>query len=175
MSVVKPPLFFWIGEWYLYIRSENTSEEIADYTANTVHGKNIKSIIDANEELELGCKVAASAAHDANDYCAPGRHEACGGRDGDEAGDGTGAEANGAPFLLEAVVEENPDNTGAAGGEMRDVASYQGADVHCQDRAAVEAEPADPEEDGAEEDVGDAVRTVGKAVVSAISGTLAEH
>lgn len=137
--------------------------------------KDIKTVVDANEELELGGKVTAETAHDTDDDGTPGRHEARSRSNGNEAGDGAGAETDGAPLLLEAVVEEGPGDAAAAGGEVGHVAGHDGADVHGQGRAAVEAEPTDPEEDGAEDDVGDVVGSVGEAVVAAVPRALAEH
>ena len=138
-------------------------------------GEDIEAVVDANEELDLGGEVADNGAHDTDDEAAPGSNETRRGRDGDEAGDGTGAETDGAPLLLESIIEEHPRNTTAGGSEVGDVASHNGADVHGQGGTAVEAKPADPEEDGAEDDVGDVVRAVGQAVVVVVAGALAEH
>lgn len=157
--------------------------------------KDVERIIDANQELELGGKVAADAGNNTNNDSAPvavstqivtgegcqreeslpGGHETSSRRDTDKTGDGTGAEANGAPLLLQAVVEQDPGQTGHGSGEVRHVARVDGLEVHGEGRAAVEAEPADPQEDGPEDDVGDVVWAVGQAVVLVIAGALAEH
>lgn len=138
-------------------------------------GKDVEGVVDARQELELGGKVAAGAAAEADDDGAPGGDEAGGGGDGDEARDGAGAEADGAPFPLEAVVEQDPGEAAARGGQVGHVAGHDGAEVHGQRGAAVEAEPADPEEDGAEDDVGHAVRAVWEALRLGVARSLAEH
>lgn len=58
---------------------------------------------------------------------------------------------------------------------MGDNAGHDGAQVGGERTAAVEAEPANPEEDGAKDDVGDVVRTVGQAAGVVVAGALAEH
>lgn len=58
---------------------------------------------------------------------------------------------------------------------MGDEAGHDGADVGSEGRATVEAEPADPQEHRAEDDVGDVVWAVGKTIGCAVSGALAEH
>jgi hypothetical protein len=58
---------------------------------------------------------------------------------------------------------------------MGDHARHDGAHVCREGRAAVEAEPADPEEDGAEHDVGDVVRTGRQAADVVVAPPLAQH
>lgn len=71
----------------------------------------------------------------------------------DESHDGSSAEPNGAPLLLEAVIHEHPRQTTHRTSEVR-VDDREGRlDVGRERGTAVESEPADPEEDGAEEDV----------------------
>lgn len=157
------------------VRSKDTGEDVADHAADTVDGKDIKTVIDVEDELELGAKVAKDTTADTDDDGSPGPDEAGSRGDGDEARDGTGAETDGAPLLLEAVIEKSPGNGAARGSEVGHVAGHDSADVHAESGTAVEAEPADPEEDGAEHDVGDVVRTVREAVVARVAGALAEH
>lgn len=59
-------------------------------------------------------------------------------------GDGSTAEADGAPLALEAVVHETPGEAADAGGDVGDDAGHDGAQVCGEGAAAVEAEPADP-------------------------------
>lgn len=158
-----------------YLRSEDAGADVTDHAADAVDGEDIESIVNTDEELELGSEVADDAANDAHDEGAPGGDEAGAGGDDDEAGDGTGAEANGGPLALEAEIEEDPGETAHRGGQVGVEAGDDGADVHGEGGAAVEAEPADPEEDGADDDVGDVVRPPGHAGVVAVAGALAEH
>lgn len=138
-------------------------------------GKDVEGIVNANEELELGGKVAANSTHDTDDEASPRSHETRSRRNRNKAGNGAGAEANGAPFLLQTVIEQDPSNTTDGGSQVGDEAGHDGADVHAQGGTTVEAEPADPEEDGADDDVCDAVGAVGQAVVLVVAGALAEH
>lgn len=157
------------------LRSKDTRHDVACHTADAVDGKDVEGIVDANEELELGGKVAANGTDDADDEAAPGSDETRSGRNRNKTGNGAGAEANRAPFLLQAVVEQDPSDTADGGGQVGDEAGHDGADVHAQGGTTVEAEPADPEEDGADDDVCDAVGAVREAVVLVVSGALAEH
>lgn len=58
---------------------------------------------------------------------------------------------------------------------MGDDTGHDGAEVGAEGAAAVEAKPADPEEDGADDDVGDVVRAVGEAMAGVVAMALAEH
>lgn len=157
------------------LRSKDTGENVANDTANTVDSKDIEGLVDADEELELGGEVAADTADDADDEGTPGGDEASGRGDGNEAGDGAGAEANGGPLTLQAEIEQYPGQGGHGGGELGVVAGHDGADVHAQGGTAVETEPADPEEDGAKDDVGDIVGAPGHTGVLRVARTLSEH
>lgn len=157
------------------IRSKDTSEDVANHAADTVDGKDIKTVIDVEDELELGGKVAKDTTADTDDDSSPGLDEASSRGDGNETRDGTRAETDSAPLLLETVIEKSPGNGTARGGKVGHVAGHDGANVHAESRTTVEAEPTDPEEDGAEHDVGDVVRTVGETVVARVTSTLAEH
>ena len=94
-------------------------------------------------------------------------------RDSDEASNGTRAEADRRPLALEAVVPEHPGEATDARSEVGDDARLRRAEVRSERRAAVEPEPAEPEEDRAEHDVGRVVGLVRQAL-SAISAALAE-
>jgi hypothetical protein len=64
----------------------------------------IKAVVVAENKLELRGKVADGAGHKAKEDGGGRADETRAGRDGDEAGDGAGAEADGGPLALEAVV-----------------------------------------------------------------------
>jgi hypothetical protein len=157
------------------VRSKDTREQVADDATNAVLSEDIHGLINANEELDLGGKVADDTANDTEDDGSPGGDVAGGRGDGDEAGNGTRAEADGAPLLVEAVIEQAPGEATDASSNVGNKASHDSAEVGSEGRATVEAEPADPEEDGAKDDVGDVVRAVGKAINLAVAGALAEH
>lgn len=58
---------------------------------------------------------------------------------------------------------------------MSDDASHDGAEVRGEGGATVEAEPSDPEENRAEDDVGDVVRPVRETRGLGVAGALSEH
>ena len=94
-------------------------------------------------------------------------------RDSDEASNGTRAEPDRRPLALEAVVPEHPSEAADARREVGDDARLRCAEVRCEGRAAVEAEPAEPEEDRAQHDIGRVVGLVRQALC-AIPAALAE-
>ena len=156
-------------------RSEDTGQDVANHTTNTVDGEDVKSIVNTNQELELGGEVAADTADDTNNNGTVSGDEAGGRGNTNEARNGTGAEADGAPLLLKTVVEEDPGKTTHAGRQVGDVASEDGLEVHAERGTTVEAEPTNPQEDGAENNVSDVVRAVRKTVVLVVASALAEH
>lgn len=153
---------------------EDTGEEVTDDTANTVLSEDIKSVVDVDEELELGGVVAGGASDNTVDDSSPGSDETRAGSDGDETSNDTGAEADGRPLLLKTVVEETPGDTTNGSSNLGDDASHDTTEVSREGGTTVEAEPADPEEDCAEDNVGDVVGTVVE-LVGAVAATLSEH
>lgn len=137
--------------------------------------KDIKTVIDVDKELELSSKVANHTAADSKNDGGPRLHEAGSRSNNDKTRDGTRAETDGAPLLLKTVVEQDPGDSTARGSQVGHVTCHHCANVHGEGRATVEAEPADPEEDRAENDVGYIMRTVGKTVVVVVASALAEH
>jgi hypothetical protein len=101
----------------------------------------VEAVVVAEDELELGGKVADGAGHEAEEDGGGAADEAARGRDRDEAGDGARAEADGGPLALEAPVPEHPRQPADARGEVGDDARLRGAEVGGKGRAAVEAEP----------------------------------
>ena len=125
--------------------------------------EDIEGVVGADEELELRRNIAAESTDNAEDDGRPGRNETRGRGDGDETGDGARAETDDGPFLLEAVIEQHPGDGTRGCGEVGDDASHDGAEVRGEGRAAVEAEPAHPEKDGAKDDMRHIVGAVGQA------------
>lgn len=157
------------------VSSEEGGQDVTGHTANGVLGKDIQTVVNAKDKLELGGKVAHDSTDDTVDDSSPGGDETRGRGDGNEAGNGTRAEADSGPLLLQAVVEQAPGDTGDGGSQVGDQAGHDGAQVSSQGGTTVEAEPADPEEDGSEHDVGDVVGAVGQALGLVVAGALAEH
>lgn len=146
-----------IGE---YERGEKSGQQITDNTTDTMDGEDIEGIVGAHDKFELRGYVAADAADDAEDDSRPRRDVSGGRRDGHEARDGAGTEADDGPLPLEAVIEEDPGDAANGGREMGDDASHDGAKIRSKRGTAVETEPTDPEEHGTEDDVRDVVRPV---------------
>jgi len=145
---------------------EEAGEDVADETADGVHGEDIEGIVNAEEELELGGIVGAGGSNNTVDNCGPGGHETGTGGDGYETGDDTGAESHGGPFAFETVVHHAPGDSADGGCEIGHDGCHYGAQVGGQSRTGVEAEPANPEEDRADYDVGNVVWTVVKFMSS---------
>jgi hypothetical protein len=157
------------------IRSEETSQEVADDTTDTVLSEHIEALINAKDKLELGAKVASDGADNTEDNSSPRGNVTSARGDGNETGNDTGAEADSAPLALKAVVEKAPGEASNAGGDVGDDAGHDSAEVRGKSGTTVEAEPANPEENGSENDVGDVVGTVGETVNLAVAGALSEH
>src|SRR5690606_5205828 len=83
---------------------------------------------------------------------------AAGGGDGDQAGDGAGGGAQGGEGAVADLLVGEPAEDGGAGGHLG-VDEHQRADavVVAEPRAGVEAEPAEPQQGGAEHDQREAV------------------
>lgn len=73
-------------------------------------GKDIKTVVNVDEELDLGGEVAEDTTADSDNDGCPGLHETRSRSDGNETRNGTGAETDSAPLLLETVIEEDPGN-----------------------------------------------------------------
>lgn len=166
---------FCISRTSCNLRSKKTSQEVANDTTDTVLGKHIEAFIDTENKLELRSKVAADTTDDTEDESRPGGDVTSTGGDGDETGNGTGAETNRGPLLLKPVIEENPSKTSGASSEMSDDEGHGSTVVGGEGGTTVEAEPTDPEENRPENDVGDVVRAVGEAVDLGVAGALTQH
>lgn len=157
------------------LRGKEARHQVSGDAADSVHGENIERIVNAKDHLQLGGKVANDGAHDTKDKRGPGRHVPGGGRDGNETGNDTAAEADRAPLPLEPVIKQAPGQAADTGRDVRHDAGHDGAHVGAEGAAAVEAEPADPEENGAQDDVGDVVGTVRQTVDLGVAGASSEH
>jgi hypothetical protein len=158
-----------------HLRSKERSQKITNDATHAMLRKNIQRIIDPNHILQLRRIITADRAHDPEDDRRPSGHEPTRGCDGDETGYRAGAEADGAPLPLEAVVEQDPGHAPDRGSEMGHHARHDRAHVRTEGRAAVEAEPADPEEDRAENDVRHVVWTVRQATGIIVSSPFSQH
>lgn len=137
--------------------------------------KDIEGIVDTNPELNLGSQVARNAANDAIDDGRPGRYKSSGRSDSDQACNDTTAEADSAPFLLQAVVHQTPGEATDASRDMGHNAGQNCTQVRAESATTVKAEPAHPEEDSSENDVRYVVWAVWKTVGLVISSSPSEH
>ncbi|KAI3483149.1 hypothetical protein L1887_53929 [Cichorium endivia] len=152
---------------------EDAGEQRADVASEGVDGEDVHHIVDAHGALEHGGKVGHGGGDDADEHRG-GQTDKAGSRgDGDQTGNRTGAESDDGPLALQTEVEEHPGETGGGGGEVGGADGHGGADVGGKGGAAVEADPSDPEEDGAEHNVRDVVR-LEQQTLCAVSVTRAE-
>jgi hypothetical protein len=149
-------------------------QEIADDTADTMDGKDIKGIIHANEVLEFGRVVARNGTDDTKDNSRPGRDVTGRRSDGNETSDGTRAPADSRPFAFKSEIDQDPCKSTDGGSKISDDASHGSTKVAAERGTTVESEPTEPEEDGSEDDVRDIVRSVVK-FMGAVSTALAQH
>lgn len=141
------------------ISSKETVEDQTDNASESVFSEYIESVVDANNELDLGAEVTNNSSNDSENDAGPGRDITGSGCSGDETRDGTGTPADERPLLGEAVIEKGPGHGRKHGCKARVPARHGGTKVGAESRSAVEAEPAEPEEDGTDGDQRDVVRT----------------
>lgn len=124
-------------------------ENETDHSTDSVFGEHIERIVNANNELDLGGEVTANTGDHTEDDGCPWRNETGGRSGGHEPRNGTGAPANKRPLLGETEIEETPSHSGEHGSQARVPASHGGTEVSTESRATVEAQPAEPQKDGA--------------------------
>src|SRR5207249_4413957 len=102
--------------------------------------------------------IACRAGDDADDERPARSNEAAGRGDGDEPGDDARGESERRRLALEAPFGEEPGEARGRGRDLRDGERRDRLAVREQSRAAVEAEPAEPEHARPEEREHHAVR-----------------
>lgn len=146
------------------VGGEETREQVAEETANAMYGEDVQGVIGTQVILELGGEIASNSRRQSIDDGRPGGDEARSRCHADQTADDARTEADSAPFLLEAVVDQTPSDAPDACGEVGHERSHDCSQVGTQCASRIEAKPADPEEDGADDNVGDIVRTVVECV-----------
>lgn len=135
-------------------------EGVEDETNNATDGvfsEHIEGIVNSEVELDLGAKITADASNNAEDNRRP-RGDKSGGRGScDKTGNGTGTPADQRPLLGQTEIENAPSHGRDHGCQARVPARHDRPEVSTECRPSVEAEPAEPEEDGAECNQGDVV------------------
>lgn len=137
--------------------------------------KDIKSIVNIKKILEFSGKIARDGTDNTEDDSGPRRDKSRSWGDGDETSNDARAEPHCRPLAIKTVIEEDPGDTSCGGSGVGDEAGHDGADVSSKGRTTVEAEPADPQEHRAEDDVGDVVWAVWETSCCAVTGALAKH
>jgi hypothetical protein len=101
---------------------EESREDVADETTDGMLGEDVESIVDAEDELELGGVVGTGGSDDTVDDSGPCGNETGSRSDGYKTGDDSGAEPDSGPFALKTVIENTPGDTSDASGQV----SYDG-------------------------------------------------
>lgn len=171
---------------------EESCEDVANETSDGVLGEDIEGVINMEDILEpseavrvcfwmeegggdlLGGIVGTSGTEDTVDDGSPGRNETGTRSNGNETSDDTGAETDSGPLALKTVIENTPCDTTDTGSKVGNNSSHDSAHIGSKSRSSVETEPSNPEENGADDDVGYVMRTVVE-LMGAVTTTLAQH
>ena len=139
------------------VGAEESVEKKTPHASDTVLSEHIHRVIDPDPVLDLGREVGNNASGDAEDDRSPGCEESRGGSGGDKARNETGAPADHRPLTCQAPIEKDPSHGAEDTSKVGVPASHRSAKVSTEGRAAVECEPAEPQEDSAKGDEGNVV------------------
>ena len=115
--------------------------------------EDVHALVDLNPFVDVVAERADGAGQEADQRGDPDGDVASRWRDADQTGDGTRAGADDGEAALGAdVVNENPAEDAEGGGGVGVEGSQHGADCAVESGTAVEAEPSEPNKDGADED-----------------------
>ena len=153
--------------------SEEGSHHGTNHSSNTVRGKDIKSLVDTKEELELCCEITSGTSDESNSDSGGSTDETSSGSDTDETGDSSGTESDNGPLSFKSVIPKHPGKTTDRGGKVGNDTSHTSSHVGTESGSTVETEPTEPKEDCAENDIGSVVGLVGESLGS-VSPSLAE-
>ena len=140
------------------IGTEEGVENETDDTTDSMLSEHIESVVNLDHELDLGAKVASDTGGDTEDNASPRGDDTGGRSSSDETRDSARAPTDERPLLGKSVVENAPGNGSEHGSKSAVPASHGSTQVGTESRTAVEAEPAEEEEDGTEGDERDVVR-----------------
>ena len=127
-------------------------------TTHAVHGPDVESVIEIELLGELDAAVAPRHAKDTDDEGGPRLDESGSRSDGGETGDGADASTDEGRLTFHLPFEQEPAEESRRGGNLRVHSGESGGAVGTQRGAAVEAEPAKPEQAGTEGNERDVVR-----------------
>ena len=141
------------------LRSEETSAEVTDKTADGMDGEDIQSVVDAQKEFDLSAVIACRAGSNTVDDCRPSRNISRPRRDSHETSNDTRAESNSRPFLLKSVIQQTPSDTAHRSSEVSHNSRHDSTHTSAQSRASIEAKPPYPQEYSPNDDLSDVMRT----------------
>jgi len=153
--------------------SEKGSHHGSNHSTDTVRGKDVKSLVNTEEELELGCEITSGSSDESDSDSGRSTDETSSGSDTDETSDSSGAESDNRPLSFKSVIPKHPGKTTDRGGKVGNDTSHTSSHVGTESGSTVESEPAEPKEDCAENDIGSVVGLVGESLGS-VSPSLAE-
>ena len=138
-----------------------------------MHAEDVERVVIAELELQPGAGPEADRPGDDSDQEPLHRQNKsrCR-RDRSKSGDRAGDHSEHGRFAARPPFERHPGERAGARGEMRGHDRHRGARVCAQCRAAVESEPADPQETGADHRQSEIVR---RQIVAAIATPRTEH
>lgn len=157
-----------------YLRGKKGSQNIANKSTDSVHGKNVESIVATEEVLEFRGIVACYTSADTEDHSSPSGNVSGPGGDGNQARNDTGAESDCRPLALKTVINQAPGDATNTGCEIRDDCRHDGAEIGGESGTGVEPKPTNPEEYGANDNVGNIVGTVVQ-FLSAVTPSFSKH
>lgn len=146
------------------VSGEECGEDVANETSDGVLGEDIESIVNTEDELELGgilCSVSCGlegnqaelamgtyistcGTNNTVDHSSPGGNETRAGSDGYETRNDTGAETNSGPLALKTIIQNTPGDTSYTSSQVGDHGSHDGAQVGSESGTSVESKPANP-------------------------------
>ena len=132
-------------------RGEDAGEQGAEGAADAVHAEHVERIVVAEPVFQRRARPVADAAGErADDDALPGQDVAGGGGDRAEAGDRAGNQPEHRGLAARGPFQRAPGERAGASRQVRGDDGEGGARSRAQRRTAVEAEPADPQEAGAD-------------------------
>ena len=137
---------------------EDTEQDRSHDAADAVRRPHVEGVVPLHVLHELDGVVADRSGQEADDERRPGGDVAGTRRDAGQTGDRAGECADEARLAVDLPGDEQPGAHGDGAGDVGVHEGLRGDAVGRQSGAPIEAEPAEPEEGGAEADEGDVVR-----------------
>ncbi len=142
------------------MRANTPVSSAPEDAAHAVHAEHVQRVVHAEQALQAGHAPQAQQASQQADHDGAHRADEAGCRgDRHQAGHGARGTAQHRRLALADPLAEGPRQHGSGGSQQRVDEGQGGAAVGFQARAGVEAEPAEPQQRGADHGEGQAVRT----------------